>query len=182
MRNTTRITIIASALLLAACVTGTRAGPRTDEPGARASADVAGARDVDEVTTTPSSQRPPAGDLRGQVARLNDELMARYRAGDMLGVAAMYSDDAVMLGPNGYRVAGREAIDAYWTRITRPIDWELEIVAVEGGRGLLHQRGVSRLRYHREDTGEPHTSTVQFVVIWVQQPDGGFRIGVDAYW
>lgn len=119
--------------------------------------------------------------MRAQVEALNGALMTRYRKGDMLGVAALYADDAILLGPDGYRVEGREAIDAYWQRISQPVDWKLEVTSVEGGRGLLHQRGVSHLSYRR-DTGEVHTSVVQFVVVWTRQSDGAYRIAVDAYW
>ncbi len=118
---------------------------------------------------------------RARVEALNSALMERYNAGDTAGVAALYADDAVLLGPNGYRVAGREAIDDYWTRIEQPVSWKLEILAVEGGGGLIHQRGVSTLRYKREG-GELHTSVVQFALLWAQQPDGAYKVAVDAYW
>lgn len=127
------------------------------------------------------SASPEAGDLRAEAERLNRILETRYAAGDLAGVAAMYADNAIMLGPDGYRVEGRDAIDAYWTRITNPVSWKLEVIDAEGGRGLIHQRGVSVLTYGR-DTGEVHTSTVQFVLVWVRQPDGEYRIGMDAYW
>lgn len=143
-----------------------------------------------EPTTAPAvAVDPPdsvapsdtARSVRQIATELCDELMRRYRAHDMEGVAAMYADDAVLLGPRGYRVQGREAIDAYWGRITDPIDWTLETLTVEGGDGLIHQRGVSTLRYRRADGGS-HTSIVQFALVWIQRDDGSHRIAVDAYW
>lgn len=138
------------------------------------------------TSAAPDSSAPPQREdvedpaARALVVELNRALMDRYNTGDMLGVAALYADDAVMLGPDGYRVEGRAAIDAYWARIEQPLDWRLEVVRVEGERGLLHQRGVSHLRYRRD--GQEHLSTVQFVVIWARQADGEYRVAVDAYW
>ena len=171
--------LIAAAALLGACATAVEERPPSAAAPTQANA----------VATTTSAPTPPGADdtratddeFLAQVVALNAALTQRFRAGDLLGVAAMYADDAVMLGPDGYRVAGRAAIDAYWTRFKSPVDWQLEIVAVDGRRGLIHQRGVSHLS-DRRDSGELHTSTVDFVVLWVLGPDDAYRIGVDAYW
>jgi ketosteroid isomerase-like protein len=39
---------------------------------------------------------------------------AAWNAGNAAGIAALYSDDARLLPPNGDEVQGREAIEAYW--------------------------------------------------------------------
>ena len=102
------------------------------------------------------------------------------RNNDLAGVAAFYADDAVLLGPGGFRVAGRDAIDKYWTEFGRGIDWKLDIHDLEGESGLVFQRGTSHLTYERN--GETKTSTVEFVIIWEKRDDGTYQINVDAYW
>ncbi len=118
--------------------------------------------------------------LRARIVSLNKAMEARMRANDMAGVAAFYADDGILLGPGGSRVSGREAIDSYWLRFGRGIDWQLEIHSLEGEAGLVFQRGTSRLTYEKE--GQRRTSTVEFALTWVLQKSGEYRIAVDAYW
>jgi uncharacterized protein (TIGR02246 family) len=126
---------------------------------------------------------PPAGDaLRDAIVEANRELERRFRAGDMRAVAAMYTDDALLLGPGATRVAGRDAVDAYWTRIAEPVDWTLEVFEVRGGRGIAHQLGRSTLVVDAPDSDETRTSVVDFALVWTRAGDGDWRIAVDAYW
>lgn len=131
-----------------------------------------------------AADRPQPDHLRA-IRAANDRMEACYESGDYGALAAMYEDDAILLGPDGYRVSGREALDAYWAPDPgRPVpterDWELSIERLEGEGSLLIQRGTSRLG--RVVNGERRLSVVGFYVIWRGQPDGSYRIAVDAYW
>lgn len=119
------------------------------------------------------------------VRAANDRLETLFEAGDHRALAQMYEDDAVLLAPGGVRIAGREAIDAYWApKPDRPAPtrrrWDLAIHRLEGVDTLLVQRGTSRLLVEIE--GRWRESTVEFYVIWRRQSDGSYRIAVDAYW
>lgn len=114
------------------------------------------------------------------IVAANRELMDRMNRGDRAGVARMYADDAVLLGPNNYRVEGRAAIDEYWTRDKATARWKLEVLSVECPADMPVQRGRSILETQRD--GVWKSSDVQFLVIWRRQPDGGYRVAVDAYW
>lgn len=124
----------------------------------------------------------PAGALREAIVEANRELEARFLDGDMAGVAAMYADDALLLGPRGYRVEGRDAIDAYWTRITEPVNWTLDVFDVRGAGDIAHQLGRSTLVVGDPDSDEVRTSVVDFSLVWRRAEDGAWRIAVDAYW
>lgn len=123
-----------------------------------------------------------AGDatLRAEIEAANRRLEDRMRANDLAGVAAMYADHALLLSPGGEPVQGRAAIDAYWRRFGRGIDWRLEVRRVEGREGLAVQRGVSTLTY--EKRGEVRTSRVDFVLVWEKDDDGTWKVAVDGYW
>ena len=52
--------------------------------------------------------------LRAEIEARTAEWTAMFDAGDYAGVARVYADDAIMLGPDAGRTEGRAAIDAYW--------------------------------------------------------------------
>ena len=151
------------ALLLPACAHCPRAADTTAFPSDRA-------------------ESPDAAELREQIAAANRRLEDLFTRGDLAGVAAMYTDDAVMLSPGGSRT-GRAAIDDSWARYHQPVSWRLDVHTIDGSleRGVAHQTGTSTLRYHRPD-GAPHTSIVDFALIWRRADDGQWRIAIDAYW
>jgi ketosteroid isomerase-like protein len=122
----------------------------------------------------------PPKDMREDVAKWNRAMEDAMKKGDLQGVANFYADNALLLGPNGYSVSGRKAIDEYWTKLQSPKDWKLDVLSVEGGKGVIIQRGRSKLVYAPE--GKERVSQVEFVLVWQQQKDGSYKIAVDAYW
>jgi ketosteroid isomerase-like protein len=118
--------------------------------------------------------------FRSDIEAANRHLTDSFNRGDYRAVAAAYLDDAVLIGPGDYRVEGREAIDAYWIRPWQDPHWSLEVLDVEGTPDMPVQRGRSLLR--TTENGKMDLSDVQFVVIWRRQPDGTYKIAVDAYW
>jgi uncharacterized protein (TIGR02246 family) len=115
-----------------------------------------------------------------EIAARTRELEQLFRAGDLLGVADVYADDGVLLDARGERTAGREEIDDYWSAIESPVDWRLETREIGGSGVIAYQTGTSRLTTRRE--GELHTSVNDFLVLWRREPNGSWRIELDAYW
>jgi uncharacterized protein (TIGR02246 family) len=123
------------------------------------------------------SEDPPH--VRAIEAR-NRHLEAQFGAGNLLGVADVYTDDAVMVDARGQRTRGREEIDAYWSAIESPVEWRLEIRSIRGSDAVAYELGTSRLSTRRD--GELHTSVSQFLLVWRHEPDGEWRIELDAFW
>ena len=114
------------------------------------------------------------------IEALNRDMESALREGDLLGVARFYADDAILLGPRGQRVEGREAIDRYWTGIRGAKDWKLTTTKLGGERETVYQIGRSRLV--TAEGGRESVSEVEFVVVWRRQPSGDtYRIEVDSY-
>src|SRR5262245_31696707 len=67
-----------------------------------------------------------------EIEALNRHMEEQFRTGNLLGVADMYADDAMLLDERGTRVAGRQEIDEYWSGIEDPVDWKLEIRSIYG--------------------------------------------------
>ena len=144
-----------------------------------------------------SCQNEPAvsiEELTDQVKQLNIQMETAYNNGNLQGVAAIYADDAYLLGPRSYQVQGRKAVDDYWTRIKSPIRWKLEVIEVaqkeeelyestywkklknkpphwpaglidaKDANKYLYQLGHSKLEYEREDATH-RVSHVDFIIV-----------------
>jgi ketosteroid isomerase-like protein len=118
--------------------------------------------------------------IRAEISALHVAMEEALRNGDLLGVAGFYSDDAVLLGRDGRRVAGRANLNEYWTRLHGAQSWEIDVLDVEGEDGIWMERGRSRLRVMRDE--ELAESEVDFMMIWQRQLDGRLLIIVDAFW
>lgn len=121
-----------------------------------------------------------AAEQHRELRRVLDEMENCFKSGDLLGVARFYADDAVIIGPAGNTTHGRDAIDDYWQHFTDPVGWRLDLYTIEGSNALISQRGRSTLEY--KSNGEPRRSVVEYLLVWVRQPDGQLKIVLDAYW
>jgi len=114
---------------------------------------------------------------RAEIERINREMTAALERGDGLAVAAAYADDARIVGPRGKTVQGREAIDAYWSRI-KNATWKLEVFDTGGTKDDAYQIGRSTLTWKGEKEG---SYTCDFVLIWKRDAAGKLRIHLDLY-
>ena len=138
---------------------------------------------------------------------MNRQMEDHVRNGEMLQLANIYLDDAVLLSPGGNVVTGREAIDQYWTGIQDPIDWKLDIVLITTNEAEIYdhpywkslEQKPPQWRLHvniEEDdplvyelghstlttkwNGEVHSSEVDFLLVWIKTVQG-YRILADTY-
>lgn len=126
------------------------------------------------------ASKAPESPMRARIEAANDRLVELFNRGDYREVAAMYADDAVLMGPGGYRIDGRDQIDMYWDRPRQDARWSLEVLDITGTAEMPVQHGRSVLRQQRD--GRTVVADAEFVLIWRRQPDGSYRIAVDAYW
>ncbi len=152
----------------------------------------------------------PEPDLSELVIDLTSNLEEAFKQGDMGMVAAYFANDAVILGPDGFKVKGMIAIQDYWGKIKEPLDWDLSVSAfsrnesvilgneiyrkwhnkppdwknVVGeklkGKRPLYQMGHSKIQY-KTDSGEIKISDVDYVLIWLQQEDGAHKIALHSF-
>ena len=141
---------------------------------------------------------------------LLEAMEAAYNLGDLQKVADFYADDAQLLAPGGYKVEGRQAVDDYWTKLN-PIHWELTSIKVSENEQDLYQTdywknlknkpphwdeynvkintddqavyqlGHSKLQYKSKKTGNPHTSDVDFILVWKKTKNDGYKVFIDTY-
>jgi uncharacterized protein (TIGR02246 family) len=127
----------------------------------------------------PAISAPRDTALHREIVALNRNMEAAIARGDLAAAAAFYADDARIVGPRGFEVKGRKAIDDYWASVGNARSWKLEVWEVGGSRDEAYQVGRSTLVHGA--TGQERTSVTDFVVIWKRQADGTLRIALDFY-
>ena len=115
-----------------------------------------------------------------EIEARNRHLESAFRSGNLLGVADVYADDAVLIDARGKRTSGRAEIDEYWSALEDPLDWELELRTLRGSEAVAYETGVSRLTTRQD--GVARTVECEFVLLWRREPDGEWRITLDAHW
>jgi ketosteroid isomerase-like protein len=120
--------------------------------------------------------------IRRELAAVNAAMAATFNRGDYLGAARFYSDDAQIIGAGGVRVAGRAAVDRYWTSIPAGATWRLDVLDAGGSRDSMWQLGRSTLVMpSRNGDATTNTSVVDFLGVWKRQPDGALKLYIDMY-
>ena len=102
-------------------------------------------------------------------------------ASDWAGLAAMHTEDAVVMPPNEPAVQGRAALEAWgeaWPPIT---EFSTAAVEIDGRGDLAFVRGTFAMTIMPEGTPEPIQDTGKYVEIWRKQPDGSWLIAVDIF-
>jgi uncharacterized protein (TIGR02246 family) len=127
-----------------------------------------------------SSPERQAPTFEAEIEAQNRHLEEQFRAGNLLGVADVFADDGVLIDGRGVRTAGREEIDAFWSAIESPVDWRIEIRAIRGSDALAYELATSRLTTRRDGTVATTVSDV--LILWRREPDGAWRIALDAFW
>ena len=130
------------------------------------------------LATVLSAQTPKTTDLE----QPNKEFAAAVNAKDLARLGAAYTDDAVLMPPNGQVVKGRTQIQAFWKEL---IDQGMRVESVtstgSAASGMLgYDSGVVELRF-APAFGSPVMDTVKFVTILHRGPDGTWRIARDIW-
>jgi uncharacterized protein (TIGR02246 family) len=113
------------------------------------------------------------------IQALNDRLAASFNGGDGVRIAAMYTDDALLMPPGGKLAKGRDDIAKYWNTAARTVtDSKLTAVtakvvgdtdAQEAGSFTARTRGA-----HPRDTAG------KFVILWRKVGDD-WQVAADIW-
>jgi uncharacterized protein (TIGR02246 family) len=102
---------------------------------------------------------------KGEIERLNARFIELFNKGDGAGLAAMYTDDAVVLPPGAGIVKGRNDIQAFWQKAAETLgDAQLTTLDVKPlGGTAARETGYFSLK---TKSSPPREVTGKYVVVW----------------
>lgn len=116
--------------------------------------------------------------IRAANARFEEAVLA----GDAAGVAALYTDDAILLAPGTPRVEGRAGIETAFGQMTagmQAFDLQTDRVEVAESGDFAWEIGTYDLTVETPD-GATIRDVGKYLVVW-ENVDGSWRLTADAF-
>ena len=120
--------------------------------------------------------------VRDSIEATITTLLESLNGGDAAGVAALYTDDAVLLPPDAARIDGREGIQGAWQKF---IDADYRDVAmttqeVDDFGDVANEVGTISATAPRENGGRGQLAG-KYVAVWKRGRDDTWRLHRDIW-
>lgn len=115
-----------------------------------------------------------AESVRNAIEEANVKFCEEIRNGDAAGLAALYTEDAVLLPPNSEKIQGRKGVEEFWGGAMTQLglkDAILTTVELFGTGDTLTEVGNYTLKIQPAGQ-EPVEDKGKYVVIWKQTAEG----------
>lgn len=102
---------------------------------------------------------------------------------DVDGTVAYYTDDAVLMPPNGPKVTGKQAIRAAWVTLAAPdvvLTWSPAKVDVSQSGDLAYIVGTYEDSF-KDAKGKPAKDRGKTLEVFRKQTDGSWKVVADMY-
>ena len=116
--------------------------------------------------------------VRAAIEQAQDRYLQAFNNHDVTLLTDFYSEEAIVMPPNGPAVRGREAIRAALEDLfsTGTIQLELATQRLEVLNGTAYELGSYTVN---RDDAEPDQG--KYVLIWQQDPSGQWKVHVDIW-
>ena len=121
--------------------------------------------------------------VRSRIEETNAEFSAVASRGDAAAIAALYTDDAVVLAPNAEMVRGKQAIKGLFDGMIQqlgPPQLTLRTLQLDEVGDMANEIGEYTLKFQPAG-GEPVTDIGKYVVIWKRQGDDSWKLHIDIW-
>jgi len=132
-----------------------------------------------------SCSRPETFDV-GQIRKSIEEANAKYseafQESNLAGVVAGFTDDAIMVPPDGELVKGKQAIEEFYNSFFQMGIKEIVLTTVEleGSGDTAYEIGKVKFRI-QPDGQAAIPDSAKYLVIWKRQADGTWKVHVDIW-
>ena len=117
-------------------------------------------------------------EIRSQIERANEKFMETYNRGDAEGMAALYTQDGMVLPPNGDFVEGRQQIQAFWQAI---MDMGIKSIKLQIREVEQHENTAYEVsRATLSDENGQTLDQAKYIVIWKQE-NGQWKLHRDIF-
>jgi uncharacterized protein (TIGR02246 family) len=130
---------------------------------------------------TPSEEMDVAT-VRKAIEETNTQFVQAFQQGDAAAVAALYTEEAVLLPPNSGIIRGRTAVEETFKSLIEMGVKDLSLTTVDvGGSGdMAYEIGRYALTVQPEGQAAMADSG-KYVVVWKKQVDGSWKLHVDIW-
>ena len=143
------------------------------------------ARPAFSQTKNPSAVPEVTSEIFAEAKRAidkgNAEWIEAWEKGDAERIAAIFTDDAVMLSQGGRVFKGRQEIlerqKAAMQSVTRPIKVSVITVKIWLDGDTAYETG--KYKYEYTEKGKPATEEGRYVTMWKRQGDGSWKLTMD---
>ena len=122
---------------------------------------------------------PALAQDKATIQSLSDQFAKAFNAGDAAAIAALYTEDAIILPPGGEMMKGKSAIQAFWKGATEQLgDGKLTTVDVKPlGNEAAREFGTFTFR---TKGAQPQEITGKYVVVW-EKVGGDWKLATDIW-
>jgi ketosteroid isomerase-like protein len=112
---------------------------------------------------------------------LSAEFADKVRTRDWTGVAAMYTEDGLLMPPNQPAVQGPSAIQAWMEQFPSLSAFELEVGAVDGRADMAVVTGTYRMTFTLPGSSASFDDVGKFLEVRRKESGGRWRIALDMF-
>jgi uncharacterized protein (TIGR02246 family) len=129
-----------------------------------------------QTAPPPEAKKDTSADM-AKVATLRDQYTAAANSNDAAAVAALYTDDAVMMPSNEAAVEGKTAIQSWYENMYKRMSVKIAITPIETqvAGDWAYDRGTAMLSMTPKAKGKPMEESSKYLVILKRQTDGSWK-------
>ena len=126
------------------------------------------------------SAQPLTAADRAAIEATTQAWVAAAKAGDWNALGAVYTEDSILLPPNGPAISGRPAIIQFFSSFPPITAMTLTNLEVEGSNGIAYARGTYQMTIGIPGQA-PMEDTGKYLAIHREQADGSWPLYRDMF-
>ena len=121
-------------------------------------------------------------EARAAIESANARFSEAFARGDAKALAALYTPDAIVFPPDSDVIRGNEAIGSFWKTTRDGGVRSATLTTVDVGRSgdVAYESGTVTLTIQPAGA-EPTTVAEKYVVVWMRQSDGAWKLHRDIW-